>query len=242
MKKHAAGRTLALAPKPKPKYYGVHRGLDGNSVHREWAAAQQQCHGVERALVRSFKAEADAVFFSMHGHPRLMPPTPLAPTFSYHAPDTIAVYTDGSALRNGSADARAGLGVFFGVGHPLNTSAVLTQPPLTNQRAELKAIIVALYLVRTQGEAHFPASLYSRVALYVDNKYAINCATTWRRAWEASNFRDNSIQNRDLLTELFSEMDAAPRLVAFHWVKGHSGVYGNEAADALATTAAAAHL
>ena len=228
MKKSAAAKRTT--------YYGVHRGLDGNSVHSSWASAQEQCHGVARARVHGFSAERDAVFFSVHGvapTPRSVVLAPPPPRFADDpSPDeVIVVYTDGSAQQG-----RAGVGVFFGVSHPLNTSLAFTAPPLTNQRAELKAIAVALHLIATHEDS-FAASAHT-VEVRSDSKYAINCASTWRRAWEQTDFRDNTILNRDLIEPLWELIDRCSRRVTFKWVRGHSGVYGNEAADALAVQGA----
>jgi ribonuclease HI len=236
------------------KYYGVWCGLGGSSVHRSWDEALAVSNGVSGAKVRAFKRETDAVFFSRHGCTPVTPPVkrpapqteePYKQTvrFSHHAPDAIPVYTDGSATSNGYEGARAGSGVFFGESHPLNCSAPLSKPPMTNQRAELKALSLALYIIRNNTPATFPApEKLPRIDIYSDSRYAIDCATTWRRAWEASNFRDNTIRNRDLIEELHAEIDATTaggRSVSFHWVRGHDGDYGNEAADFLATRASA---
>ncbi|XP_064364566.1 ribonuclease H1 isoform X3 [Dromaius novaehollandiae] len=66
--------------------------------------------------------------------------TYLAPTvsedkFSYMG-DFAVVYTDGCCSGNGRNRARAGIGVYWGPGHPLNTSERLPGRQ-TNQRAEI---------------------------------------------------------------------------------------------------------
>ena len=54
----------------------------------------------------------------------------------------VIVYTDGSASGTASrASARAGWGVFYGPGHPLNRGEYLTGPVQTSARAELRAIM-----------------------------------------------------------------------------------------------------
>lgn len=40
-------------------------------------------------------------------------------TFSVFAGDSVVVYTDGCCSANGKAGARAGIGVFWGINHPL---------------------------------------------------------------------------------------------------------------------------
>ena len=49
----------------------------------------------------------------------------------------IDVYTDGACSNNGSRQARAGVGVFFGPQDPRNVSETLEGSTQTNQRAEM---------------------------------------------------------------------------------------------------------
>ncbi|XP_037007716.2 ribonuclease H1 isoform X2 [Artibeus jamaicensis] len=66
-------------------------------------------------------------------------PGPTAPvgkdSFSYMG-EHVIVYTDGCCSRNGRRRARAGIGVYWGPGHPLNVSIRLPGRQ-TNQRAEI---------------------------------------------------------------------------------------------------------
>lgn len=95
----------------------------------------------------------------------------------------------------------------------------------TNNRMELMAAIRALEALRK------PCS----VDIYTDSTYVRNGITSWlagwkRNGWRTSNKKD--VKNRDLweqLDALVQEHD-----VEWHWVKGHAGDPGNEAADALA--------
>ncbi|PSN56821.1 hypothetical protein C0J52_02707 [Blattella germanica] len=59
----------------------------------------------------------------------------------------VKVYTDGACTKNGRVGARAGVGVFFGDGHPLNYSEPV-QGRQTNNTAEIQAATCALDLAR----------------------------------------------------------------------------------------------
>lgn len=63
----------------------------------------------------------------------------------------IDVYTDGACIRNGQADAAAGIGVFFAEGCSLNASLCMPFAPATNQRAELAAVLCALVLCEKEN-------------------------------------------------------------------------------------------
>jgi ribonuclease HI len=58
--------------------------------------------------------------------------------------DALVLYTDGACSGNGTANARAGYGVFFGSKDPRNVAAPLEGELQTNNRAELQAILVAV--------------------------------------------------------------------------------------------------
>ena len=59
------------------------------------------------------------------------------------------IFTDGSCSKNGTPDAFAGYGIFFGFGDRRNVSNWLPGENQTNQRAELMALLVALRFVDT---------------------------------------------------------------------------------------------
>ena len=100
----------------------------------------------------------------------------------------------------------------------------------TNNRMELTAAIEAL---RHVGAAAVP------VAVHTDSSYVIRGIREWihgwrRRGWKTSEGRD--VVNRDLWETLASLQEARARTggMTWHYVRGHTGVPGNERADAIA--------
>lgn len=90
-----------------------------------------------------------------------------------NAPRVITVYTDGACTGNGQRGSKAGYGVFFGEGSPYNVSEPLEGRP-TNQRAEMKAALEALSVIRERGLV----AKRGLVQLYTDSKvcqYISNC-------------------------------------------------------------------
>lgn len=155
-----------------------------------------------------------------------------APSTSGYSSDNLVVYTDGACSHNGFHGAKAGLGVYWGDNHPLNTSARL-EGKQTNQRAELTAALRALEQINEHHKRR-------KVTLYTDSKYTINCVTDWIHRWKKNGWKTaqktDVINKEDLvkLDKLNRELD-----VKWEYVPGHKNVYGNEKADKLAREGAA---
>jgi ribonuclease HI len=101
----------------------------------------------------------------------------------------------------------------------------------TNNRMELTAVIAALrHLRRTPGP----------VALYADSTYVLRGIRDWIHGWRRRGWKTaegTEVVNRDLwetLAALERERGDGGR-VAWHFVRGHSGVPGNERVDEIAT-------
>ena len=118
---------------------------------------------------------------------------------------SVAVYVDGSALLG----RWSGCAVWFGDHDPRNLAKDLP-PPHTSPRAELQAVVLALDLgVRD-------------AIIYSDNAFVVQA---YQRGWPAT------FAHADLMAELRSRATEAN--VRVSKVAGHSGILGNEAADAL---------
>ncbi|KAG8124232.1 hypothetical protein E2320_019536 [Naja naja] len=140
--------------------------------------------------------------------------------------DYIVVYTDGCCSRNGHQEARAGTGVYWGPGHPLNNSERL-RGRQTNQRAEINAACKAIEQAKRQN--------ITKLAIYTDSKFTINGVTNWIPNWKNNGWKTSAgkeVTNREdfeRLAKLSEGMD-----IQWMHVPGHAGFPGNEAADRLA--------
>lgn len=105
-----------------------------------------------------------------------------------------------------------------------------SEPDTTNQRMELTAARAAVQAI--EG----PLRVVS------DSTYVVNCFNQeWWRGWHKRGWKNSQRQpvaNRDLW-EPFIDLVNARGDVEFEWVKAHAGHRLNDAADRLATTAAA---
>ncbi|XP_062981185.1 ribonuclease H1 [Elgaria multicarinata webbii] len=148
--------------------------------------------------------------------------------------DYAVVYTDGCCSSNGRRKARAGTGVYWGPGHPLNNSERLPGRQ-TNQRAEIHAACKAIEQAKSQN--------IKKLAIYTDSKFTINGMTSWVPNWKTNGWRTSTgkdvINKEDFerLAKLSEDMD-----IQWMHVPGHAGFTGNEAADRLAREGAAKSL
>ena len=98
----------------------------------------------------------------------------------------------------------------------------------TNNRMELTAVIAALEALKRP----------MAVVVHTDSEYVRRGITEWLSSWKARDWRTadkKPVKNRDLWERL--DAAASRHDVEWRWVKGHSGVPGNERVDALANAA-----
>jgi ribonuclease HI len=136
----------------------------------------------------------------------------------------IEIYTDGACRGN---PGRGGWGATLRYGeHYRELSGAEAQT--TNNRMELTAVIEALRALKR----------HSKVTLYTDSEYVRRGITEWVSAWKQRGWKTadrKPVKNQDLWETL--DQLAAGHQIEWHWVKGHSGVPGNERVDALANAA-----
>lgn len=140
--------------------------------------------------------------------------------------EPIEIYTDGACSNNGRDEAKAGIGVYYVTDKIQDISERLPGKNQTNNRAELYAIIRALeeldrYL-RNDLEVYLEHHV--EVIVYSDSKYCVNIIN---EGW-------NRKKNTDLWEQL-DKIHACYKNLKFQYVRGHSGIEGNEIADKLAT-------
>ncbi|HQW09842.1 MAG TPA: ribonuclease HI [Steroidobacteraceae bacterium] len=136
----------------------------------------------------------------------------------------VTIYTDGACRGNPGP---GGWGVLMSSGeHVRELSGA--DAATTNNRMELTAVIRALEALKR------PIA----VTLYTDSEYVRRGISEWLPAWKARGWKTAAkkpVKNQDLWEAL--DAAASRHRVAWHWVKAHSGVAGNERVDALANRA-----
>jgi ribonuclease HI len=136
----------------------------------------------------------------------------------------VEIYTDGACRGNPGP---GGWGALLSTGEhekELSGAEALT----TNNRMELTAVIRALESLKRPSEAR----------IYTDSEYVRKGITEWVRNWKARGWKTadrKPVKNQDLWERL--DALAAGHKIEWRWVKGHSGVPGNERVDRLANEA-----
>jgi ribonuclease HI len=94
---------------------------------------------------------------------------------------------------------------------------------------ELTAVIRALEALKRPSQ---------QLRIFTDSEYVRRGITEWVRSWKARGWKTadrKPVKNQDLWERL-DELAAAHQ-IEWRWVKGHSGVPGNERVDRLANEA-----
>jgi ribonuclease HI len=136
----------------------------------------------------------------------------------------VVIYTDGACRGNPGP---GGWGVvlnYQGKRKTLRGYAAET----TNNRMELTAVIEGLRALNRSCE----------VEINTDSKYVMQGINEWISNWKRNGWKTaarKAVKNSDLWRQLDDELSS--HKVDWKWVKGHSGVEGNELADQLANEA-----
>ena len=136
----------------------------------------------------------------------------------------VEIYTDGACRGNPGP---GGWGALLTSGeHQKELSGA--EPLTTNNRMELTAVIRALEALKRPTEAR----------VFTDSEYVRRGITEWVKSWKARGWKTadrKPVKNQDLWERL--DALAAGHKIEWRWVKGHSGVPGNERVDQLANQA-----
>jgi len=136
----------------------------------------------------------------------------------------VEIYTDGACRGNPGP---GGWGAVLSAGeHVKELSGA--EPLTTNNRMELTAVIRALEALKRP----------SQLRIFTDSEYVRRGITEWVRSWKARGWKTadrKPVKNQDLWERL--DALAAGHQIEWRWVRGHSGIPGNERVDQLANQA-----
>ena len=159
------------------------------------------------------------------------------PWSDYPSKNKLVVFTDGSCIEvKKTGQKKAGYGIYFPQKVIQDISGELKSNP-TNQRAELKAIQVAISSI-------LASKIYEKnrpdIYIFSDSEYSINCLTKWHKTWIKNNWKSSSgkpVENLDIIKPTLKLLQKLR--VVFQHVKAHTGKtdrysLANHAADRLA--------
>ena len=213
-------------------------------VYYSWDECKYQVNGYSGAKYKKCKTMQDAVYYSKHGYLKEDKETSnkavhVMNFFTKSVPNTtIHIYTDGSALNNGSKDALAGYGVYFGDGDKRNLSEPLLNGKKTNNRAELSAIIAGINGCLSELDKGY------RVIIHTDSEYCIKCYGKYGRKCESTQWKIKGeyVPNHDLI-KIGLPYFRKYKWLELHHIKAHTNrkdihSKGNHMADQLAVLGA----
>jgi ribonuclease HI len=133
----------------------------------------------------------------------------------------VDIYTDGACKGNPGV---GGWGVLMRFGNR-EKELYGGEPETTNNRMELTAVIEGLSALKRPCQ----------VRVHTDSQYVQKGISEWLANWKRRDWRTSAgqpVKNQDLWQRL--DKATASHNIEWHWVKGHAGHPGNEAADRLA--------
>lgn len=133
----------------------------------------------------------------------------------------VDMYTDGSCKGNPGP---GGWGVLLQYGEH-RRELCGGEANTTNNRMELLAVIEGLAALTRRCEIH----------VHTDSQYVQKGISEWIHGWKRRGWRTAAgqpVKNQDLWQRL--DASVTGQEITWHWVKGHAGHPGNEAADRLA--------
>jgi len=211
-------------------YYAVANGR-AIGVFETWAECNQSVKGYKNAAYKKFDTKQEAEeFISAKEHKLVVSATTINDNLGDFQPDYY-VYTDGACSKNGTRNASAGIGVFFGENDPRNVSAKLLGKQ-TNNLAELTAIVQAHAVIRPD------ILIGKKIAIVTDSEYAIKCVSTYGEKCSKQHWKVD-IPNKELVKtayELYQDVSNSVRFIHIraHTQKTDIHSVGNEQADRLA--------
>lgn len=133
----------------------------------------------------------------------------------------VAAYTDGSLMRKGK-NIYCGYGIYFPGKEYKSISRKFTHEPITNNRAELYAILKAIILTNKIDNQRMltNGTRIKKLTIYSDSEYSVKTFNEWLPKWLKSG---KEYMNSDIINETMDHMkNVSFKIVLIH-VRAHTG-------------------
>lgn len=195
----------------KTGFYAVKRGRQRGIFHT-WSDCLKQTRGYPKSCFKKFVRREDAEDWLYDRKNQLT------------SDKKLVCYSDGSCINNGTENAHAGIGVWFGPDDRRNISEKLPGERQTNQRAEIYAAIRAIEVAGSHKHS---------LKIFTDSNYVVQAVNKWiPDSWLQKDFE--GVANEDLFRRLWSLIESCSECPEFIHIPGHGNIEGNEYADELA--------
>ncbi len=133
---------------------------------------------------------------------------------------TLEIYTDGSLVKK-DGKIYCGYGIYFPNGEYKSISRKFTHEPITNNRAELYAILKSIVLsniinlkrIKNNQEEIISINIYS------DSEYSVKTFNSWLKKWKINK---KNYKNQDIIDEIEKHIETAPFKISLFHVKAHT--------------------
>lgn len=134
---------------------------------------------------------------------------------------TLEIYTDGSLVKK-DGNTYCGYGIYFPNGEYKSISRPFTHEPITNNRAELYAILKSLVLANIINLKRVKNSEpeIKLVKIYSDSEYSVKTFNIWLPNWKKNK---KEYKNPDIINEIETHLEIAPFKVIFSHIRAHTG-------------------
>jgi len=228
-------------------YYVVHKGkIPG--IYKTWNDCKKQIDHFEGAIFKKFTNKIDAENFFKNGFGENHKPKSLVRKENddkrneeriekelEDSTDKIFIYTDGSCIKYKNCLSKAGYGIYIPIKN-IKVSAPLLNQKITNNRAELTAIIKSIdYLDENE--------ILKRICILTDSQYSMYLFNGTGERYEENNYKNEGkeVPNIDLikrLLEIKRKYNIVLLKIRAHTNKTDKHSIANDIADKLANEGA----
>lgn len=134
---------------------------------------------------------------------------------------TLEIYTDGSLVKKGE-NTYCGYGIYFPNHEYKSISRKFTHEPITNNRAELYAILKSIVIsnIINLGRIKNNQPEIKLVNIYTDSEYSVKTFNEWLPKWKKSK---KEYKNPDIIDEIETHIAIAPFKIIMKHVRAHTG-------------------
>jgi len=136
---------------------------------------------------------------------------------------SINIYTDGSLKKTPKGDI-CGYGIYFPNRELKNVSAPFIHAPITNNRAELHAILQAIIRVVKNYK-------FDLINIYTDSEYSQKSLTEWIINWKKNNWKNSKnkpVENQDIIKKIDKYLVKYSGKINIQWVRAHTLPKGSD--------------
>lgn len=133
----------------------------------------------------------------------------------------IEIYTDGSLIKKNNK-IYCGYGIYFPNNEYKSISRKFTHEPITNNRAELYAILKSIILANMINLKRVKNNEQEikQINIYSDSEYSVKTFNDWLPKWKKTN---KKYKNQDIINEIEYIIKIVPFKVVLIHINSHTG-------------------